>query len=75
MLLRLGLTTEAKEYRATYRQAQKTLTPGLPGNFDWRSSAYRLPRQRDQERFHGLPQTARPVHVARGARQVPQATG
>jgi len=49
VLVRLGLTTEAKDYRGTYRRAQETLAAALPNNHDWLIAAYSLLRQHGQE--------------------------
>ena len=49
VLGRLGLITEARDYRATYRRAQEALAPGLPRRYDWSASAYSLLRQHGQE--------------------------
>jgi endonuclease III len=49
VLQRLGLTTEAGSYRASYRQAQETLAPQIPRAFDGIISTYQLLRQHGQE--------------------------
>jgi len=49
VLGRLGLTREAKDYRATYRRAQETLAAELPKDRDWLVSAYALLRLHGQE--------------------------
>jgi len=49
VLLRLGLTPEAKGYRATYRRAQETLAAALPNDHNWLIAAYSLLRRHGQE--------------------------
>ena len=49
VLGRLGLTTEEKDYRATYRRAQTTLAPVLPKGSEALFAAYSLLRLHGQE--------------------------
>jgi len=49
VLSRVGLISEGKDYRTTYRRAQETLAPSLPANHEWLISAYALLRQHGQE--------------------------
>jgi endonuclease-3 len=49
VLQRLGLTTQGRDYRATYRRAQAALAPALPSNFNWLIAAYHLLRRHGQE--------------------------
>ncbi len=49
VLLRLGLTPEAKGYGATYRRAQETLAATLPNDHNWLIAAYSLLRRHGQE--------------------------
>ena len=49
VLARLGLSSDAKDYRTTYRRTQETLATSLPANHDWLISAYALLRQHGQE--------------------------
>jgi endonuclease III len=49
VLQRLGFTTEARDYRASYRRAQETLAPQLPRDFAGLIAAYYLLRQHGQE--------------------------
>ncbi len=49
VLQRLGLTTEAKGYRSTYRRAQETLAPMLPKDYESLIAASSLLRQHGQE--------------------------
>jgi len=49
VLSRVGLISEAKDYRTTYRRAQETLAPSLPANHEWLISAHALLRQHGQE--------------------------
>lgn len=49
VLSRVGLISEAKDYRTTYRRAQETLAGSLPANYDWLLTAYALLRQHGQE--------------------------
>lgn len=49
VLSRVGLISDAKDYRTTYRRAQETLAASLPTNHDWLISAYALLRQHGQE--------------------------
>jgi endonuclease III len=49
VLQRLGLTTEAKDYRSTYRRAQETLAPMLPKDYELLIAASSLLRQHGQE--------------------------
>jgi endonuclease III len=48
VLTRLGLATEGKDYRATYRRVQAALAPLLPGDFAWLIGAHLLLRQHGQ---------------------------
>ena len=49
VLLRLGLTRDAKDYRSAYRRAQESLAPALPNDHNWLISAYGLLRLHGQE--------------------------
>lgn len=49
VLQRLGLVTEGKDYRRSYRRAQETLAPALPRTYDALIEAYQLLRQHGQE--------------------------
>lgn len=49
VVLRLGLTPEAKDYRSTYRRAQEVLAPALGKGSDWLIAAYSLLRLHGQE--------------------------
>ena len=49
VLQRLGLTPDAKDYRAAYRRAQETLAAALPMDHDWLIAAYHLLRLHGQE--------------------------
>jgi endonuclease III len=49
VVTRLGLATEGRNYRATYRRAQKALAPAIPRDSAWPIAAYALLRQHGQE--------------------------
>ncbi len=49
VLRRLGLTTDARDYRSTYRRAQATLASALPNDHDWLIAASSLLRRHGQE--------------------------
>ncbi len=49
VLVRLGLITAKKDYRATYRRAQESLAPALPRDPDSLIAAYHLLRRHGQE--------------------------
>ncbi|HEX9218835.1 MAG TPA: hypothetical protein VF864_17830 [Gemmatimonadales bacterium] len=49
VLARLGLISEGKDYRTTYRRAQEALAASLPTNHRWLISAYALLRRHGQE--------------------------
>jgi endonuclease III len=49
VLQRLGIAKEARDYRASYRQAQAAVTAELPGDFAWLVSASQLLRRHGQE--------------------------
>lgn len=49
VLQRLALTTEAKDYRTSYRQAQTVLAPQLPKSHAWLIAAGQLLRQHGQK--------------------------
>jgi len=49
VVTRLGLSTEAKDYRSSYRRAQEALAHAIPRDRDWPITAYSLLRQHGQE--------------------------
>ncbi len=49
VLVRLGVTTEAKGYRGTYPRAQDTLAATPPNDHNWLITAYSLLRRHGQE--------------------------
>jgi endonuclease III len=64
VLQRLGLTTEAKDYRATYRSARATLAPQLPNDPDWLIAASQLLRRHGQTLCKRVPDcTACPLRM------------
>jgi endonuclease III len=49
VVLRLGYTREAKDYRSTYARAQEALAPALPKSADWLAAAGSILRLHGQE--------------------------
>lgn len=49
VVTRLGLATEERDYRSTYRRAQEMLARGIPHDSAWAIAAYGLLRQHGQE--------------------------
>ena len=49
VVTRLGLATEERDYRSTYRRAQEVLARAIPRDSAWAIAAYGLLRQHGQE--------------------------
>ena len=49
VVTRLGLATEGRDYRSTYRRAQEVLARAIPRDSAWAIAAYGLLRQHGQE--------------------------